>query len=74
MINELKIELVNKSVKLLTGETGDKLMVLDEIRTLTDQIELLEMGGDDYFLNNPNEYFAFLKLCKLIEKRRNKKE
>lgn len=57
MINELKIELVNKSVKLLTGETDDVLMVLDEIRTLTDQIEILELGADDYYLNNPDLFF-----------------
>lgn len=57
MINELKIELVDKSVKLLTGETDDVLMVLDEIRTLTDQIEILELGADDYYLNNPDLFF-----------------
>jgi len=51
MINELKIDLVNKSVKLLTGETDDVLMVLDEIRTLTFEIEALEEGADDLELN-----------------------
>ena len=57
MINELKIELVDKSVKLLTDETDDVLMVLDEIRTLTDEIEILELGADDYFLNDPELFF-----------------
>lgn len=61
MINELKIELVDKSVKLLTGETDDKLMVLDEIRTLTDQIEILELGADDYFLMNPDLFFELME-------------
>ena len=48
---------MDKSVKLLTGETDDVLMLLDEIRTLTDQIEILELGADDCFLNNSDEYF-----------------
>lgn len=57
MINELKIELLDKSVQLLTNKTDDVLMVLDEIRTLIDQIEILELGADDSFLNNPDLFF-----------------
>ena len=51
MINELKIELVDKSVQLLTNKTDDVSMTVDEIRTLAMQIDALSKGADDFELN-----------------------